>query len=154
MNYSTPCRQPENCLILRENKYSLKPERQVKLRSNPADGVSILFSRGGRNMHRGKKLLASLFMSAALAAPIAVNAVARPQDDRDRERQERAERRVYDREHRDYHNWDDREDSTYRRWLEERHQAYRDFNRLKRREQRDYWNWRHSHEQHEEHEHH
>ena len=53
-------------------------------------------------MHRGNKLLASLFMSAALAAPIAVNAAARPQDDRDHERQER-ERRVYDREHRDYH---------------------------------------------------
>ena len=105
-------------------------------------------------MHRGNKLLVSLFMSAALAAPIGVNAVARPQDDRDRERHdERAERRVYDREHRDYHSWNDREDSTYRRWLEERHEGYRDFNRLKRREQRDYWNWRHSHEQHEEHEH-
>jgi hypothetical protein len=105
-------------------------------------------------MHRGNKLLASLFMSAALAAPIAVNAVARPQDDRDHERQESAERRVYDRAHRDYHSWDDREDSMYRRWLEERHEAYRAFQRLKRREQRDYWNWRHSHEQHEEHEHH
>ena len=105
-------------------------------------------------MHRGNKLLASLFMSAALAVPTAANAVARPQDDRDHERHEQAERRVYDREHRDYHAWNDREDGTYRRWLEERHEAYHDFNRLKRREQRDYWNWRHSHEQNEEHEHH
>ena len=104
-------------------------------------------------MHRRNKLLASLFMSAVLAAPIAVNAVARPQDDRDHERHEKAEGGVYDREHRDYHNWDDREDSTYRRWLDERHESYREFQRLKRREQRDYWNWRHNHEQHEEHEH-
>ena len=104
-------------------------------------------------MHRGNKYLASLFVSAALVAPLGARALA-PQDDRDHERHEREERRVYDPYHKDYHNWDEREDGMYRRWLEERHRVYVDYERLKHKEQREYWNWRHEHEEHEEHEHH
>jgi hypothetical protein len=104
-------------------------------------------------MHRGNKYVASLFVSAALLAPM--GAFALPQDDREHERHEERERerRVYDPYHKDYHNWDNREDQVYRRWLDERHESYVDYERLKRKQQRDYWNWRHSHQEHEEHEH-
>jgi hypothetical protein len=104
-------------------------------------------------MHRGNRYISSLFLSAALMAPIGVKASAVPQDDRDHERHEQEERRVYDSDHKDYHNWDQREDEMYRRWLEARHETYVDFERLKHKEQREYWKWRHEHEEHEEHEH-
>jgi hypothetical protein len=110
-------------------------------------------------MHRRDNYLASLFLSAALAAPLGVNALAVPQDDRDHERHEQEERehRVYDPQYKDYHNWDQREDETYRHWLAERRREYVDINRLDAGEQRAYWKWRHAqekHEEHEEHEHH
>lgn len=103
-------------------------------------------------MHRGSKYLASLFVSAALMAPLGALALA-PQDDRDHERHERQERRVYDPYHKDYHNWDEREDGTYRHWLEGRHRTYVEYEHLQRRQQRAYWNWRHEHEEHEHMEH-
>jgi uncharacterized protein YecT (DUF1311 family) len=102
-------------------------------------------------MHRGNQYLASLFVSAALLAPMGAFAFASPQDDH--ERHEREEHRVYDPYRKDYHNWDQRENEAYRHWLEERHEAYVDYERLKHKEQRAYWNWRHNHEEHEEHEH-
>lgn len=104
-------------------------------------------------MHRGKKYVASLFVSAALLAPLGAFAMAPPQDEHERHEQEERERRVYDPYHKDYHSWNRGEDDVYRRWLETRHRAYVDYDHLKRKEQRDYWNWRHSHEEHEEHEH-
>ena len=106
-------------------------------------------------MNRQNKYLASLFVSAALVAPMGAFAMAAPQDDRDHERHEERERenRVYDSHHKDYHNWDQREDQTYRHWLEDRHQGYVEFNGLRERDQRAYWNWRHSHAEHEENEH-
>jgi hypothetical protein len=104
-------------------------------------------------MHRGNKYVASLFISAALLAPMGAFAMAAPQDDHERHEQEERERRVYDPYHRDYHNWDRREDEVYRRWLETRHEAYVDYEHLKHKEQRAYWTWRHNHEEHEEHEH-
>jgi hypothetical protein len=108
-------------------------------------------------MHRGNKYVGALFLSAALMAPIGVRAAAAPQDDHERheqeERERREPRRIYDSEHRDYHNWDQREDEVYRHWLGERHEAYVDFERLERKQQRAYWKWRHEHEEHEEHEH-
>lgn len=110
-------------------------------------------------MQRGYKFLGSLCISAALlgsgavitGAPIL--ATAQDHDDHDRDH-DRDAQRVYDRDHRDYHNWDDREDHAYRQWLDEKHEAYREYSRLKHKEQREYWDWRHSHEQHEEHEQH
>jgi hypothetical protein len=58
--------------------------------------------------------------------------------------------RVYDRHHRDYHNWDDREDHAYRGYLGGRHQEYREYNHQNRRNQDNYWRWRHGHPDHEE----
>ena len=68
-------------------------------------------------MQSGNKYVASLFLSAALMAPMGAFAMAAPQDDHERhEQEERRERRVYDPYHKDYHNWDDRENVAYRRW--------------------------------------
>jgi hypothetical protein len=53
--------------------------------------------------------------------------------------------RVYDRDHRDYHNWDDHEDRAYRSYLAAQHRSYREYHRQHHRVQRHYWNWRHSH---------
>jgi hypothetical protein len=53
--------------------------------------------------------------------------------------------KVYDRDHKDYHNWDDREDKAYRGYLVENHQEYRPYAKMKRQDQSNYWNWRHAH---------
>ena len=53
--------------------------------------------------------------------------------------------RYYDRDHKDYHEWNDGEDRAYRHWLEERHIKYHDWAHASRVEQRDYWRWRHDH---------
>ncbi|HET7891882.1 MAG TPA: hypothetical protein VFL34_10165 [Candidatus Sulfotelmatobacter sp.] len=104
-------------------------------------------------MHRGNKYVASLFITAALLAPMGAMAAARPQDDHERHEQEERERRVYDPYHKDYHSWNRSEDEVYRRWLDTRHEAYVDYDHLRRKQQREYWNWRHEHQEHEEHEH-
>lgn len=104
-------------------------------------------------MHCGNRYVASLFLTAALMAPLGVRALA-AQDDHERHEREERERRVYDPYHRDYHNWDRHEDELYRHWLEGRHEAYVEYEHLKHKRQREYWTWRHEHEEHEEHEHH
>ncbi|HWC99992.1 MAG TPA: hypothetical protein VG456_24700 [Candidatus Sulfopaludibacter sp.] len=73
-----------------------------------------------------------LLFSGALMAPLTSSA---------------AERRYYDREHKDYHVWNENEGRAYRHWLmEERREArYRDYNRLNAERQREYWRWRHEH---------
>ena len=104
-------------------------------------------------MRREHKFVASLFLSAALMAPLGALAIPRPQDDHERHEQEERERRVYDPYHKDYHNWDQREDQAYRHWLEEKHESYVEFERLDHKRQDAYWKWRHKHEEHEEREH-
>ena len=97
-------------------------------------------------MQRLYRYFAALLLGATLIAPVGIQA-ANPQD-RDREQREQRQRarRYYDREHKDYHNWDGNEDNAYRRWItEERHEQYRDFGRLKRDQQSAYWSWRHQH---------
>lgn len=84
----------------------------------------------------------SLFVMAALAIPMAAVATPGPQDDHDR-------KRVYDRDHKDYHNWDDREDRAWGRFLEENHRERHEFAKANRREQGEYWKWRHEHPDHD-----
>lgn len=105
-------------------------------------------------MRRGKQCVASIFLSAALMAPIGAMAMPAAQDDHERHEQEEREHRVYDPYRKDYHNWDQQEDQMYRRWLDERHESYVDYGRLGKKRQRDYWKWRHEHEQHEDHDRH
>jgi hypothetical protein len=109
-------------------------------------------SREEDDMHRNYQYLFGFFvLSAALAVPSAMNA-AQPRENGSQEeghRDDRDHNRFYDRDHKDYHNWDDREDRSYRVYLGERHREYHPFIELKVREQRAYWNWRHSHPDHD-----
>jgi hypothetical protein len=60
------------------------------------------------NMHRAHHYIASLFLSAAIAAPGAIMAIPVPQ-------QVGVQVRVYDKSHKDYHNWDDNENRAWGR---------------------------------------
>ena len=102
-------------------------------------------------MHQSYRFLFStLFLTAALAAPTAMNAASKPQDNgRQEEHRDDDHNRIYDRDHRDYHHWDDNEDRSYRVYLGERHREYHPFVELKVKEQRAYWNWRHQHPDHD-----
>jgi hypothetical protein len=92
-------------------------------------------------MNRGT--LTAWVVVGVLAAPAVVPlASAHPLE---RQEDRRAERRYYDRDHRDYHVWNNRENRTYRRYLEERHERYREFGSLRARRQAEYWRWRHIH---------
>jgi hypothetical protein len=94
-------------------------------------------------MHRGYRFLSTLFLTAALAAPVAMMAAASPQENREQEnRQGENNKRYYDKHHKDYHNWDGNEDHAYQRYQTERHQK-RAFVHLSTRQQTVYWNWRH-----------
>jgi hypothetical protein len=95
-------------------------------------------------MHRGYRFFSSLFLTAALAAPVAMMAAARPQDNRNQEnRQGDNNKRYYDKGHKDYHTWDSNEDHAYQRYQGERHQR-KDFVKLNTRQQTVYWQWRHN----------
>jgi cell division septal protein FtsQ len=85
---------------------------------------------------RINRTIGSFLLAAAIVAPAVVVAEAAAQE---------VSVRVYDSNHRDYHNWDDREDRAYRGYLTGRHREYVEYNKQNHREQRNYWNWRHSH---------
>ena len=91
-------------------------------------------------MHRPTQFVASLFLTAALAAPVVTLAVPATQDQDNHDRD-----RVYDREHKDYHQWDDHEKDAWGRFLAEKHRKDHEFAKASKKEQEEYWNWRHSH---------
>jgi ribulose kinase len=62
----------------------------------------------------------------------------------DDEHHEKA-KRYYDRERKDYHEWNEHENQAYRHYMEENHRQYHDWAKANRREQQDYWKWRHDH---------
>jgi Ni/Co efflux regulator RcnB len=80
-----------------------------------------------------KRFVSSIILSAALLTPAILSA--EPQ-------------RYYDRERRDYHEWNDAETRAHRHWLmeERRQQRYREYRRTNRRDQQLYWKWRHEHQ--------
>jgi type III secretory pathway component EscR len=82
-----------------------------------------------------RRYLSSLLLGAALCAPVVMYA----QD-------EHHDKRYYDRERKDYHEWNEREERAYRHWLqEERRREYHPWEKARREEQREYWRWRHEH---------
>jgi hypothetical protein len=99
--------------------------------------------------HNHRFLFGALLLTAALAAPSAMNAASKPQENGRQEEHRDDRTRVYDRDHKDYHNWNDNEDRSYRVYLGERHRDYHPFAELKAKEQRAYWSWRHSHPDHD-----
>jgi type III secretory pathway component EscR len=82
-----------------------------------------------------RRYLGALLLSSAICAPQVVKG-----DEHDRR-----EKRYYDRDARDWHQWNDNEDRAYRHYLQETHREYRHFARASRRERQEYWRWRHSH---------
>jgi hypothetical protein len=88
-------------------------------------------------MHR-PHMIASLFLAAAVAAPLSVMANPVPQE-------AGVQVRVYDRNHKDYHNWDDHENRAWGVYLTENHKNHHDYARASKKEQGRYWDWRHSH---------
>jgi hypothetical protein len=99
--------------------------------------------------NKGIRYLSSLLLASSLAAPLTV--LAQDRDDH-RDRDDRGKhQRVYDRGHKDYHEWNDNENRTYRQWHSERYhdRDVRDYNRLNRKERDEYWNWRHKHGDHD-----
>jgi hypothetical protein len=95
-------------------------------------------------VHRGSRLLSSLFLATALAGSVATMAAASPQDDKNHgDRQSDNHKRYYDRHHKDYHTWDDNEDRSYQRYQAQHHEK-RAFVELNSRQQTVYWSWRHN----------
>jgi hypothetical protein len=90
------------------------------------------------NMQCAKRIVASLFLAAALAGPMAAMAFPAPAG-------AEVYVRVYDRNHRDYHNWDGRENHAWGVYLTNNHRRNYEYRRANRNEQQRYWAWRHSH---------
>jgi hypothetical protein len=88
-------------------------------------------------MQIANRFIATLFLTAALGAPVAIAAAPAPQA--------RVQVRVYDRNHKDYHNWDDHENQSWGAYLSENHKKSHEFTKANRKEQSEYWNYRHSH---------
>jgi hypothetical protein len=91
---------------------------------------------------QSKPFLSSLALAAALAAPASILMVSDLQGQVDVKIKVG---RVYDRDHKDYHDWNDNEDKAYRGYLVENHQEYRPYAKMKRTDQTNYWKWRHDH---------
>jgi hypothetical protein len=89
-------------------------------------------------MHGSHHYVASLFLTVALVAPASIAATPTPQESG-------VQVRVYDRNHKDYHNWDDNENHAWGRYLEENHRHSHEYAKSTKREQSQYWNWRHAH---------
>ena len=87
-----------------------------------------------------RKTISALALVAAVGATALIPATASAQE------HEQHERRVYDRDHRDYHNWNRDEDRAYREYLTQHHRRYREFARLNKKQQLEYWRWRHDHD--------
>jgi hypothetical protein len=89
-------------------------------------------------MHHAHRYIASLFLTAALVAPVTILAAPAPQE-------ASVQIRVYDRNHKDYHNWDDNENRAWGQYQTEHHKNSHEFSKANKREQGQYWNWRHAH---------
>jgi hypothetical protein len=91
------------------------------------------------NMHSRYAYIASLFLAAAFVVPASIMAVPVPQ-------KASVQIRVYDKDHKDYHNWDDNENHAWGQFQTENHKKPQDFKKAKKTEQSQYWNWRHDHQ--------
>lgn len=85
-----------------------------------------------------KKFLLALPLGVALLTPTYLVA-------QDHDRDDHHDRRYYDAEHKDYHEWNATEDRAYHRYWEDRHHAYIGWERANDAQRREYWRWRHEH---------
>jgi hypothetical protein len=107
----------------------------LKGAANPAADILHLEDY---NMHLTNRYITSLFLTAALAAPVALMAIPAPQEDHN-------QNRVYDKEHKDYHNWNDNENKAWGQYRTENHKDSREYSKASKKEQSQYWNYRHAH---------
>jgi hypothetical protein len=91
-----------------------------------------------------RKLLLILPMSGALL--LSTNLFAQDRD-HGRDHDDRAGNRhhLYDRHHKDYHDFDEHEHRAWRMYSQQRHRGYIDWDRASERQREDYWKWRHNH---------
>jgi hypothetical protein len=111
-------------------------------------GAWISYAEEDHKMKAGYRHLSFLVLTAALIAPAAITTSAAAQDNKrqeDNQRNDKKQTRVYDRSHKDYHDWNENEDRSYRQYLGEQHKTYRDYSKQNSKQQGKYWNWRHSH---------
>jgi len=81
-----------------------------------------------------RRYLSTLLLGAAMCAPVVIQA------------KDHHPKRYYDKDKRDYHEWNEQEDRAYRHWVtEERKHEYRPWNKASRTQQNEYWRWRHEH---------
>lgn len=86
-----------------------------------------------------KRYLTVLFLGAALAGPVSMRA-----DEHERHSNQQ-NKRYYDRDGRDYHEWNQNENQVYRQYTKDNGRREREFARANRRERQEYFRWRHSH---------
>jgi hypothetical protein len=89
-------------------------------------------------VNRAHCYIASLFLTAAFALPTSLLAAPAAQE-------ARVQVRVYDKQHKDYHNWDDNENRAWGQYLTDNHRNSHEFSKSNKKEQSQYWNWRHAH---------
>jgi len=87
-----------------------------------------------------KRYLTALFISAALAGSVPVRADHHQQT-----------KRYYDKQGRDYHEWNQNENQVYHQYVTDNHKRDREFAKTTSREKQDYFTWRHSHPDQEKH---
>ena len=85
-----------------------------------------------------RRILSTLVLGAALTAPVALRA-----DDEHHDRDKK--HRYYDRDAKDWHEWNEQEARAYRRYLEENRLRQLEWERSNAAQQRAYWKWRHKH---------
>jgi hypothetical protein len=87
-------------------------------------------------MRFAHRSIALLFLTAALAVPVATMAAPAPQAT--------VQLKIYDKSHKDYHVWDDNEDRAYTTFRGS-HPGYNEkFAKTNSKQQTTYWNWRHA----------
>jgi hypothetical protein len=86
-------------------------------------------------MHR---YLTVLFLGAALAGLVPARADEHHSDDRSK--------KYYDKDARDYHEWNQNENQVYHQYVTENHKRDREFAKTTRGEKKNYFKWRHDHQ--------
>src|ERR1700721_1514075 len=84
-------------------------------------------------MHYAHRYITSLYLAASLLAPVATLPAPEPQG-------ANTQARVYDRDHKDYHNWDDRENQAWGTYQSDHHMKSHEFSKANKKEQSQYWN--------------
>ncbi len=80
-----------------------------------------------------RRYLSTLLLGVAMCAPVVMHAQDHP-------------KKYYDRDKKDYHEWNEQEDRAYRHWVEnERHKPYHGWSKASKSQQAEYWRWRHAH---------